>query len=139
MVGQLMRKKSSPSSGLLTRLDMRKVRLLSVDNPNWTSMHGEYRHKRLLESGNTLLDLGHFYMLWVFQEYIPKVWEEKLEHLNRRVIISFDGTTLEDRFGNKAVMTMTMHHGKWEYYPMDFNDEFFPHVKSAVLPPETEG
>jgi len=115
----------------LSEVDLTKVNFETMLKDRESSVVGEEKLKRLIESGYIRLDAKVFQTLWENQHLLPESWKQKTN--GNTTYIFFDGTTLRDSGGDRCVLYLCWHGGEWDWDCLWLDDEFVASSPSLVL------
>ena len=118
-------KEEDTCSLALNELDLTKVSLETMLRPDELSVKGEERLRRLKESNFIRLDAKMFQTLWENKAAIPESWKER--------VVFFDGTILRSLRGDRCILSLYWHNGKWYWVCYQLNGDFSFVGPSAVL------
>ena len=95
----------------LEQVDLANVRLEHMLKKDESWIKGDERLKRLKKAGYIRLDAKVFQTFWENQALIPESWKEKTN--GNTTLIFFDGTILRGPGGNRDVLCLCWHDGRW--------------------------
>ena len=110
----------------LTELDMSKVKLETVLKNGEKCVSGEEKLKRLKAADHVRLDAAIFQALWENQGLIPEEWKKV-------GAVYFDGTVLLNPDGDRYVLYLYWHDGRWDWHYRWIVNDFYAYAPSAVL------
>ena len=115
----------------LSEVDLTKVNFETMLKDRESSVVGEEKLKRLIESGYIRLDAKVFQTLWENQHLIPESWKQKTN--GNTTYIFFNGTFLRDSYGRRCVLYLCWDGGEWDWGCRWLDDEFDAFSPSLVL------
>ncbi|MBI5004584.1 MAG: hypothetical protein HZC04_00130 [Candidatus Lloydbacteria bacterium] len=99
----------------LKKLDITKVRFVTMLKDGESCIKGEEKLKRLKSAGHIRLDAKIFWVLWENEHLIPKSWRKKASKKRATRFIHFDGLIFLDRTGLRHVPCLYWEHSEWHW------------------------
>lgn len=118
-------------SASLTEFDPTNGLLVSTLKYGERSITGEENLARLKEAGHVRLGAKQFLAFWENQSTIPEAWKDKMDGNIR--FIYFEGDVLRGPYGNRCVLYLDWHGGKWRWHVDWLGNGRDAHHLSAVL------
>ena len=117
----------------LEEIDLFKVILVSMFQPEEIAVKGEEKLLRLKNSGLIRLDAGIFWFFFRNKHLIPPSWKEKHNNSLSTQYIYFDGTILKHPNGSRHVLCFCWEKGGWNWYTDWLGLDWRKNHLSAVL------